>query len=93
MKVRIPQGMGGAQNMNAMIKQAQQMQEAMEQKQAELDARDSELARADADNRAELDARDASLNTFIIVVCVMSSVTLLGSGAFITWFFVDKRKR
>ena len=38
MKARIPKGMGGGpQNMNAMIRQAQKMQEDMEAKQAELD--------------------------------------------------------
>jgi len=37
MKARLPQGYGGGpQNMNAMIKQAQKMQELMAEKQAEL---------------------------------------------------------
>ncbi len=37
MKARLPQGFGGgAQNMNAMIKQAQKMQETMSEKQEEL---------------------------------------------------------
>ena len=41
MKARIPKGMGGGpQNMNAMIKQAQKMQEDMENLQADLDARE-----------------------------------------------------
>lgn len=41
MKVRLPQGMGGGpQNMNAMIRQAQKMQEDMEMLQAELDAKE-----------------------------------------------------
>lgn len=41
MKVRLPQGMGGGpQNMNAMIRQAQKMQEDMEALQADLDARE-----------------------------------------------------
>ena len=38
MKARVPKGMGAPQNMSAMIKQAQKMQEDMEAKQAELDA-------------------------------------------------------
>lgn len=38
MKARLPQGMGGGpQNMNAMIRQAQKMQEDMKKKQAELE--------------------------------------------------------
>jgi len=42
MKARLPQGYGGGgpQNMNAMIKQAQKMQEQMAQKQEELAARE-----------------------------------------------------
>ncbi len=38
MKARLPQGMGGgSQNMNAMIRQAQKMQEDMKKKQEELE--------------------------------------------------------
>ncbi len=41
MKARLPKGMGGGpQNMNAMIRQAQKMQEDMEALQADLDARE-----------------------------------------------------
>ena len=41
MKARLPQGYGGGpQNMNAMIKQAQKMQENMAEKQAELNERE-----------------------------------------------------
>jgi DNA-binding YbaB/EbfC family protein len=41
MKARLPKGMGGGpQNMQSMIKQAQQMQEKMEAKQAELKERE-----------------------------------------------------
>ena len=43
MKARLPQGFGGGpQNMNAMIRQAQKMQEQMETLQADLDAREYE---------------------------------------------------
>ena len=45
MKARIPKGMGGGpQNMNAMIRQAQKMQEDMENLQADLDAREYEIS-------------------------------------------------
>ena len=45
MKARIPQGMGGgSNNINAMIKQAQKMQEDMAAKQEELDAREYEIS-------------------------------------------------
>lgn len=41
MKSRLPQGYGGGpQNMNSMIKQAQKMQEQIEAKQAEIEARE-----------------------------------------------------
>jgi DNA-binding YbaB/EbfC family protein len=44
MKARLPQGVGGGpQNMNAMIKQAQKMQEDMEAKQEELNEREYEV--------------------------------------------------
>ncbi|MBQ2767697.1 MAG: YbaB/EbfC family nucleoid-associated protein [Clostridia bacterium] len=45
MKARLPKGMGGGpQNMNAMIRQAQKMQEDMETLQADLDAREYEIS-------------------------------------------------
>lgn len=41
MKARLPKGMGGGpQNMQAMLKQAQQMQENIEKKKAELEGKD-----------------------------------------------------
>lgn len=43
MKARIPKGMGGGpQNMQAMLRQAQKMQEDMERTQAELDEKEYE---------------------------------------------------
>ena len=45
MRANIPKGMGGGpQNMNAMIKQAQKMQEDMETLQAELDEREYDIS-------------------------------------------------
>ncbi len=45
MKARIPQGMGGGpQNMNAMIRQAQKMQEDMAALQEELEAREYDIS-------------------------------------------------
>lgn len=41
----------------------------------------------------ELEARDNELQTFTIIVCVISSVALCGSGAFVVWFFIDRKKR
>ena len=45
MKVRLPQGPGGGpSNMQAMLKQAQKMQEDMAEKQAELEEQEYEVA-------------------------------------------------
>ena len=45
MKARLPQGVGGGpQNMNAMIRQAQKLQEDMEALQAELDEREYDVS-------------------------------------------------
>ena len=44
MKANLPKGMGGPQNMNAMIRQAQKMQEDMEAMQADLDSREYEIS-------------------------------------------------
>lgn len=44
MKARLPQGMGGGpQNMQSMLRQAQKMQEDMQNLQADLDAREYEV--------------------------------------------------
>ncbi len=42
---------------------------------------------------SELDQKAEDLKTFVIIVCVISSVALVGSGAFITWFFIDRKKK
>ena len=45
MKARLPKGIGGGpQNMNAMIRQAQKLQEDMDALQTELDAREYEVS-------------------------------------------------
>ena len=45
MKANLPKGVGGgAQNMQAMVRQAQKMQEQMEELQGELDAREYDIA-------------------------------------------------
>ena len=44
MKANIPKGMGGPSNMNAMLRQAQKMQEDMEALQADLDSREYDIS-------------------------------------------------
>ncbi len=61
--------------------------------QKNLDDLKAQLEKADADNKAALEAKDAELQTFIIIVCVISCVALCGSGAFMVWFFIDRKKR
>ena len=43
MRANIPKGMGGAQNMQAVLRQAQKMREDMAAKQDELDAREYDI--------------------------------------------------
>lgn len=43
MKVRLPKGIGGPSDMNALMRQAQKMQEDMQTKQAELEEREYEI--------------------------------------------------
>ena len=56
--------------------------------QKNLDEAKKELAAKTED----LEAKDKALQTFIIIVCVMSGVTLCGGGAFVVWFFLDRKK-
>ncbi len=44
MRANVPKGMGGPQNMQAMLKQAQKMQEDMEALQNELDEREYDVS-------------------------------------------------
>ena len=44
MKANIPKGIGGPSNMNAMLRQAQKMQEDMEALQADLDALEYDIS-------------------------------------------------
>ncbi len=44
MKVRLPKGMGGPSDMNALMRQAQKMQEDMQAKQSELEEREYEIS-------------------------------------------------
>ena len=44
MKVRLPKGMGGPQDMNSLMRQAQKMQEEMAAKQAELEEREYDIS-------------------------------------------------
>ena len=40
----------------------------------------------------ELDAKDQQLYTFLIIVSVVAGLALCGSGAFVVWFFADRKK-
>ena len=40
-----------------------------------------------------LEEKDGELQVFITVVSVISGVALVGSGSFVTWFFLDRKKK
>ena len=66
MKVRLPQGMGGGpSNMQAMIKQAQKMQEDMAEKQAELEAREYDVAAGGGVINVKINGKKESLSVKI----------------------------
>lgn len=48
MKSRVPKNIGGAQNMNSMIKQAQKMQDEITELQNDIEARDFSATQAAA---------------------------------------------
>lgn len=59
--------------------------------QAAIDALSSELSNV-KQKTAELESKNDELQSFIIVVCVISGIALCGSGAFVVWFFIDRKK-
>ena len=73
------------------------LQQSLDDAKAALEKADADskaaLEAADKANREALDAKDGELQSFIIIVCVIASVSLCGSGAFVVWFFFDKRKK
>ena len=64
MKVRIPQG-GGPNNMQAMLKQAQKMQEDMQLKQEELEAREYQVAAGGGVVNVKINGKKEILNISI----------------------------
>ena len=81
----------------AIEKVASDLESAKKELQDDIDANETDIEdkvkKLDEAYKAALDENDAQLQTFIIIVCVMSSVTLCGSGAFVIWFFVDRKNR
>ena len=61
--------------------------------QKNLDDKTEMLEKSIASNKLVLDEKYNELKTFTIVVCVVSGVALLGSSAFVIWFFISRRKR
>lgn len=63
--------------------------EADKSHKAELEAKDNELTA----KINELNTKNKTLQHFMIIVCVISGVSLCGSGTFIAWFFINKKKK
>ena len=80
----------------AVQKKLDDLKTALEAKDNELVNKDVELVNKDAEltnKDAELAKKDSELQTFIIIVSVVSGIALCGSGAFMVWFFIDRKKR
>ena len=43
--------------------------------------------------RSELESKDSQLQSFMIIVCIISGIAFVGCGSFVIWFFIDRRKR
>ena len=73
-----------------------ELTKAMNDAYASLDAAikavQKSLDNVKAELEAEMAAKTQSLETFIIAVCAIAGVSFVGSGAFIIWFFVDKKR-
>jgi len=84
-------------------KEYEDLEKAVEALQEELDTAMSAIDAMDelleakgnflTEKTEELEEKDRQLRTFVTVVCVMSAVSLCGSGAFVTWFFLKGKKR
>ena len=46
-----------------------------------------------ADTKAELVAKDESLTTMAVIAIVIASIGVCGCGGFVTWFFLDRKKK
>ena len=63
--------------------------------QAAINALSNELNNVKNDlgnTKTELESKDSELKTFIIIVCVISCVTLCGSGTLAVFYIIDKKK-
>lgn len=56
---------------------------------AELEAKDRELVEKDLSIEEKAD----KLNTFITIVCIIASLSLCATGAFVAWFFIYRNKK
>lgn len=67
---------------DALSKELNSAKQALENKDAELEAKD-----------AALENKDSDLQTFIIIVCVISGVSFVGCGTLTVLYIIDKKKK
>ena len=58
-----------------------------------LDAAIKQVQKNLDDAKAELAAKDSQIELLAIIACAISGVVLCGSGAFVVWVFIDRKKR
>ena len=66
---------------------------AMKEAVSSLDAAIKQVQKNLDDVKAELAAKDSQIERLAIIACAISGVALCGSGAFVVWFFIDRKKR
>ena len=70
-----------------------ELSNAMKEAVSSLDAAIKQVQKNLDDVKAELAAKDSQIERLASIVCAISGVALCGSGAFVVWFFIDRKKR
>ncbi len=73
--------------------QSTELTNAMEEAVVALELAIKQVQKNLDDVKAELTAMDSQNALLATVACALSGVALCGSGAFVVWFFIDRKKR